>query len=451
MELFAKNYNYSKIFDPFFATKKAGKGAGLGLSMRYVWHSRGGVSVKNIVGKGSDFLYKISDAKINMNTILYILIGFVVGVFFVLFKYMAAVKDNAAKEQRIKDLEENLKKQSGVNDSLKMEFENIASKVLEEKNAKIADLNKASLENVVAPFKVKIDEFKNKVENLQIYEAEKMSGLQKELEKLISLNKQVSEEANNLAGALKGANKLQGIWGELTLERIFECAGMIEGVHYSSQEQFKEENGRKIPDYIVNLPEGKSIVVDAKTSLGAYEKYYSSQNETDKKIYLKEHSVSVKKHIDELAEKDYANLQGLNQPEYVLMFVTVEGAVSLAVADKPDLVGYAFKKNIIIVTPSTLLTTLKTVEYIWRQESQKKNVLEIAKVGGNLYDKFVSFAETLLDVDRKITEAKDKTEEAVKRLSSPDKKGDSLVARAQKLKELGSPTRKEMPKELLTD
>ncbi|MDR2427663.1 MAG: DNA recombination protein RmuC [Endomicrobium sp.] len=387
----------------------------------------------------------------NMSAILYILIGIIAGVSFLLHKYMAVVKDNAAKEQKIKDLEENIKRQLGINDSLKIEFENIASKVLEEKIAKITDLNKTSLENVVAPFKVKIDEFKNKVENLQIYEAEKISGLQKELEKLINLNKQVSEEANNLAGALKGENKLQGIWGELTLERIFEYAGMIEDVHYHSQEQFKEESGRKIPDYIVNLPDRKRIVVDAKTSLGAYEKYYNSQNEADKKIYLKEHSVSIKKHIDELAEKDYANLQGLNQPEYVLMFVPIEGAVSLAVADKPDLVGYAFKKNIIIVTPSTLLATLKTVEYIWRQENQKKNVLEIAKVGGNLYDKFVTFAEILLDANRKITEAKDKTEEALKRLSSSDKKGDSLVARAQKLKELGSPTNKEIPKDLLND
>jgi DNA recombination protein RmuC len=387
----------------------------------------------------------------NMNAILYTLIGVAVGVYFFLRKYVAIIKDNAAKEQKIKDLDENIKRQLGINDSLKIEFENIATKILEEKNAKITDLNKTSLENVVAPFKVKIDEFKSKVENFQIYEAEKISGLQKELEKLIYLNKQVSEEANNLAGALKGDNKLQGIWGELTLERIFEYAGMIEGVHYNSQKQFKEESGRKIPDYIVNLPNGKCIVIDAKTSLGAYEKYYNSQSKTDKKIYLKEHSISIKKHIDELAGKDYVNLHGLNQCECVLMFVPIEGAVSLAVADKPDLVGYAFKKNIIIVTPSTLLATLKTVEYIWRQENQKKNVFEIAKVGGNLYDKFVTFSEILLDVNRKIAEAKDKTEEALKKLSFSDKKGDSLVARAQKLKELGSSINKKIPKDLLND
>ncbi|MDR1474634.1 MAG: DNA recombination protein RmuC [Endomicrobium sp.] len=386
-----------------------------------------------------------------MNAFLYVFFGIILGAALVLYKYIAAVRDNAVKGQRIKDLEENIKKQSGINDVLKTEFENIASRVLEEKNTKITDLNKNSFENVIAPFKIKIDEFKNKVENLQIYEAEKMSGLQKELEKLVNLNRQVSQEANNLAVALKGENKLQGIWGELTLKRIFEFAGMIEGVHYTSQQQFKEEDGKKIPDYTIILPAGKHIVVDAKTSLGAYEKYYNSQNESDKKIYLKEHSLSLKKHVDELAKKEYTDLHGLNQPEYILMFVPLEGAVSLAVLDRADLVGYAFKKNIIIVTPSTLLTTLKTVEYIWRQENQRKNVLEIAKVGGNLYDKFVTFAETLLEANKKISEAKDKTEEAIKRLSYTDKKGESLIARAQKLKELGSPTKKEMPKELIID
>ncbi|MDR3253809.1 MAG: DNA recombination protein RmuC, partial [Endomicrobium sp.] len=164
---------------------------------------------------------------------------------------------------------------------------------------------------------------------------------------------------------------------------------------------------------------------------------------------LKEHSASVKKHIDELALKDYADLFELNQPEYVLMFVPIEGAVSLALADKPDIIAYAFKKNIVVVTPSTLLATLKTVEYIWRQENQKKNVLEIAKQGGNLYDKFVMFVQTLTEADKKISEARNKTQEAIKRLSSSDKKGDSLIERAQKLKELGSSAKKEISEELL--
>ncbi|MDR0800801.1 MAG: DNA recombination protein RmuC [Endomicrobium sp.] len=384
-----------------------------------------------------------------ITSILFFLSGIAAGACLFALKHISLSKDNAAKEQKINDLMENIEKQTYLNNNLKIEFENIASKVLEEKNAKITDLNRNSLENIVAPFKMKIDEFRNKIENLQIYEAEKISGLQKELEKLISLNKQISEEANNLAGALKGENKLQGIWGELSIERIFEYVGMIKGVNYVSQKQFKTDDGKKIPDYTVNLPDEKHIIIDAKTSLTAYEKYYNSQGEADKKIYLKEHSASVKRHIDELAAKDYDDLPELNHPEYVLMFVPLEGAVSLALVDKPDLFAYAFKKNIVIVTPATLLATLKTVEYIWRQEYQKKNVLEIARQGGSLYDKFASFVQTLIEADKKISEAQSKTQEAIKRLSASDKKGDSLIERAQRLKDLGSPTKKEMPGILL--
>jgi DNA recombination protein RmuC len=384
-----------------------------------------------------------------ISSILLFIIGVLTGACLLVFKYISVLKDNAAKEQKINNLSENAAKYAQLNDNLRVEFENIASKVLEEKNAKIADFNKNSLENVMMPFKVKIDEFRNKIETLQIYEAEKLSGLQNELEKLINLNKQVSEEANNLAGALKGDNKFQGMWGELSIERIFEYVGMIEGVNYVSQKQFKDNDGKKIPDYIIILPDEKHIVIDAKTSLNAYERYYNSQDEAEKKICLKEHSASVKKHIDELALKDYANLSELNQPEYVLMFVPVEGAVSLALADKPDIIAYAFKKNIVVVTPPTLLATLKTVEYIWRQENQKKNVLEIAKQGGNLYDKFVMFVQTLTEADKKISEARSKTQEAIKRLSSSDKKGDSLIERAQKLKELGSSAKKEISEKLL--
>jgi DNA recombination protein RmuC len=381
--------------------------------------------------------------------ILLFILGFALGICLFIFKYISISKDNAAKEQKISDLTNNIENKIQFHDNLKIELESIASKVLEEKNTKIIDLNKISLENIVAPFKIKIDEFKNKVENLQIYEAEKITGLQKELEKLMNLNKQLSEEANNLTSALKGKNKLQGMWGELSLERIFEYVGMIEGVNYISQKQFQDDSGVKIPDYIVNLPNKKHIIIDAKTSLGAYEKYYNSKNEIDKKTYLKEHSVSIKKHIDELVVKNYAELLNLNQPEYILMFVPIEGAISLALLDKPDLIAYAFKKNIVIITPTTLLATLKTIEYVWRQEYQKKNVLEIARQGGNLYDKFVTFAQTLIEADKKISEAKTKTQEAIKKLSSSDKKGDSLIERVQKLKELGSSTKREMPEELL--
>jgi DNA recombination protein RmuC len=382
-------------------------------------------------------------------SILLFFLGIATSSMLFIKRYISISKDLATKKQKIEDLTETLKNQEKLNSSLAIQFENIASKVLEEKNTKIIDLNKLSLETIVSPFKTKFDEFKIKIDSLQIYEAEKMSSLQKELEKLVVLNNKLSKEANNLADALKGNSKVQGIWGELSLERIFEYVGMIEGVNYLSQKQFKDNDNTKIPDYIVKLPEDKHIIIDAKTSLLAYEKYYNTQNEINKKTYLKEHSTSIKKHIDELTSKDYASLTDINQPEYVLMFVPIDNAISLALQDKPDLVSYAFKKNIAIVTPSTLLATLKTVEYIWRQEYQKKNVIEIAKQGGNLYDKFVTFTQTLLEADKKISEAKNKIEESIKRLSSSDKKGDSLIDRVQKLKELGASTKKEIPQELL--
>ena len=334
---------------------------------------------------------------------------------------------------------------------LKIEFENIASKVLDEKNSKISELNKQALENVVSPFKEKIDEFKTKVENIHLDEAKQREVLNAELKRLMELNKQVSEEANNLAEALKGESKIQGIWGEISIERIFEAAGMIKDIHYIAQQSIDTEDGKKMPDYIVNLPEDKHIVIDSKTSLTAYEKYYNTQDEEEKKVFLKEHITTVKKHIDELAEKNYQNLPTLNQPDYVFMFIPLDPAAMLALTADPKISEYAFKKNIVIITPSSLMATMKTVAYIWRQENQKKNVLEIAKQGGLLYDRFVDFINVLAEADTFVGKAKSKTEDALKRLSNPERKGDSLIGRAEKLKELGSSVKKEIPKELLED
>jgi DNA recombination protein RmuC len=405
-----------------------------------------------------------------MTSIFLFLSGIAAGICLFAFKYISLSKDNVAKaqkiydltenienlskdnvtkEQKIYNLTENIENQTQLSRNLKIEFENIASKVLEEKNIKLTNSNKNSLESILYPLKEKIDEFKSKIGDLEIYGTAQISGLQNELKNLMSLNKQLSEEANSLAVALKGENKIQGIWGELCVKRIFEYAGMTEGVDYESQKQFKVDDGKKIPDYIVNLPDGKHIIIDAKTSLYAYEKYHNQQNETDKKKYLKEHSTSIKNHIDELAAKDYTGLPGLNNLEYALMFVPLDGAISLALDDKPDLIEYAFKKDIAIVTTSTLLFTLKTIQYIWRQENQKENVLEIAKQGGSLHDNFVTFIKLLDDVDKKISEAKNKTHEAIERLCGSNKKGDSLIKRVQRLRYLGASVKKEIPEDFL--
>ncbi|WP_052571369.1 DNA recombination protein RmuC [Endomicrobium proavitum] len=351
---------------------------------------------------------------------------------------------SSAKTQKIKDLQEDIQKRANLEESLKTEFENIASKVLEQKNSKISDLNKQALENVVSPFKEKIKEFQDKVEKIHNDQSQQQAVLNSELKRLMELNKQVSEEANNLAEALKGENKIQGNWGELNIERIFEAAGMLKGTHYEAQKSFADDNGRKIPDYIVNLPEGKHIVVDSKTSLTAYEKYFNAENADDKKVFLKEHISSIKKHIDELSGKNYQDLEELNQPDYILMFVPVDAAAALAMREDSNLAEYAFKKHVVITTPSTFLATLKIISYMWRQENQKKNVLEIAKQGGLLYDRFVDFVQVLEDTDELIGKAKSKTEEAKRKLSNPDRKGDSLIGRAEKLKELGAPVKKQL-------
>lgn len=378
------------------------------------------------------------------------LLGLASGILLLLFKYLSVSKENSAKEQKITDLNETINAQSKTQDMLKTEFENIASRVLEEKNSKISELNKQALENVVSPFKEKIDEFRAKVENIHLDEAKQREVLNAELKRLMELNRQVSEEANNLAEALKGESKLQGIWGEMSIERIFEAAGMIKDIHYTAQQSIDTGEGRKMPDYVVNLPENKHIVIDSKTSLTAYEKYYNTQDEAEKKTFLKEHIISIKKHIDELAEKNYQELPTLNQPDYVFMFIPLDPAAMLALGAEPKISEYAFKKNIVLITPSSLMATMKTVAYIWRQENQKKNVLEIAKQGGLLYDRFVDFVSVLSEADNFLGKAKGKTEDALKRLATAERKGDSLIGRAEKLKELGASVKKEIPEEMLS-
>lgn len=328
--------------------------------------------------------------------------------------------------------------------NLKTELENVIFNTIEKQSERIVGYSKYSIENIINPFSIKVDNLKSNIEKFEIYEIEKNSSLLKELDNLKNLNNKLTEEANNLTQALKGNHKLQGLWGELTIKRIFEHVGMIEGLDYSSQKQFNNGFGKKIPDYVVNLPNNKHIIIDAKTSLGAYEKYYNSNNESDKKTYLREHIANVKKHIDELNIKDYSDINNLNQTEYILMFIPIEGAFSVVIENKMSIISYAYSKNIFIVTPSTILVTMKTIEYVRRQEHQNKNVAEIIKQSGILYDKFVSFADTLIDVDKKILETKNKIQDALKKLSLSDKYGHSIISRVKKLKDFGIVNKKDI-------
>lgn len=322
-------------------------------------------------------------------------------------------------------------------DNNKTEFKNIASDLLEEKSKKFTDQNKSNLDIILNPLKEKIKDFEDKVERTYKAESAERNILKGEINKLVELNKSISDEANNLTRALKGDTKKQGDWGEFRLEVILEKAGLVKGIHYHAQEAFKDEDGNsKRPDFIINLPDSKHLVIDSKVSLNAYIAYCESESEEEKEAHLKKHFESMEKHIRELSEKSYEKLYNIVSPNYVLMYVPVEPAFNIAVERRSDMYLWAFeKKNVVLVTTSTLLATLSTVASIWQQDKQKRNVLEIADAAGKLYEKFVGFTNDLVGVGTKMEDAKKMYVEAMKKLS--EGRG-NLVGQVERIKQLGA-------------
>jgi DNA recombination protein RmuC len=260
------------------------------------------------------------------------------------------------------------------------------------------------------------------------------------------MNQQMSQDAQNLVKALKGDSKAQGDWGEIQLERILERSGLRKGEEYSIQETFITQDGRKRPDVIINLPDEKKIIIDSKVSLVDYERFVSAEAEEDKNVNLKAFINSVRKHIKDLSEKQYQNLFDAGSLDFVLMFIPIEPAFSLAIQFGENLYVDAYDKNIVIVSPSTLLATLRTIANIWKQEYQNRNVLEIAKQSGALYDKFVGFVDDLLNVGNRIDQAKSGYVDAMKKLSEGR---DNLVGKAERIKKLGAKTSKSLPQSVL--
>ncbi|MCX5781843.1 MAG: DNA recombination protein RmuC [Elusimicrobia bacterium] len=324
----------------------------------------------------------------------------------------------------------------------KIEFENLAQKVLEDKSEKFLSLSKRNLESILNPLKEKIDDFKKRVDDTHSQEM-------KELGALFKLSTKLSEDANNLASALKGDNKLVGNWGEFQLETILQKAGLIENINYKKQPSFEDRDGaEKRPDYVVMLPDNKNIVIDSKVSLVAYEKYFNADSSEKKEVFLKEHVKSIQDHIKNLTSKNYQSLYQINQPDYVVLFMPLEPALSMALQKEPKLFETAIENNIVIVSATTLLATLRTVAYIWKQENQKRNVLEIARQAGAMYDKFVDFVSDLEKVGQKIDDANDSYHDAMNKLKDSKKRGDTLIGRAEKIKELGANTSKSLPPEI---
>ncbi|TVQ14336.1 MAG: DNA recombination protein RmuC [Balneolaceae bacterium] len=323
------------------------------------------------------------------------------------------------------------------------EFENLANRILDEKSKKFTEQNREKLDELLKPLGVKLEEFKQKVEDTYDKETRDRTSLKEQIIQMAEMNKRMSDEANNLTRALKGDSKQQGNWGEVILQRILEKSGLTKGREYEIQESHTTEDGRRLqPDVIINLPDGKQLVIDSKVSLTAYERFTSAGDDAEQAHALRQHIASLRAHVKGLSGKNYQQLDGLTSPDFVLLFIPIEPAFGLAMQNAPEIYNEAFDKNIIIVSPTTLLATLATIQNVWKQEYQNQNALEIAKRGGALYDKFVLFVDSLTKIGERIRQTQESYDDAMGRLSSGS---GNLVRQVEMLRKLGARTSKQLP------
>jgi DNA recombination protein RmuC len=329
------------------------------------------------------------------------------------------------------------------------EFENLANRILDDKSKKFTEQNEAQLKNILDPLRDRIQSFEKRVNETHNESAIERSALKEQLRIMSDMNKRMSEEALNLTKALKGDSKKQGNWGELILEKVLEKSGLTKGREYDVQQSFTLEDGSRLqPDVIIRLPDSKNLIVDSKVSLVAYERYIACDDD-DKALqeaYIKEHILSVRNHIRGLSGKSYHSLYGIGSPDFVLLFIPIEPAFILSISTDNDLYNDAFDKNVVLVSPTTLLATLRTIANVWKQEYQSQNAMEIAKQGADMYDKFVSFTEDLIKVGKLMDDSKKTYSEAMNKLY--DGKG-NLVRRAENMKKLGVKASKQLPQGLV--
>lgn len=326
------------------------------------------------------------------------------------------------------------------------EFENLANKILDEKSNKFTTQNKENLDAILKPLQEKIQHFEKRVEETNKEDITRSADLRRQIIGLKELNEQMSKETTNLTKALKGDTKMQGNWGELVLERVLERSGLQKDREYFVQQSFSTEEGKRVmPDVIIHLPGDKKLIVDSKVSLVAYERYINEIDDTEKPSHLKNHVISVKKRVSELGEKNYHQLYEMESPDFVLLFIPIESAFAIASMEYPNLYSDAFEKNIIIVTPTTLLAVLKTIDSMWQNEKQKENAIEIATQAGRLYDSFVNLTEELIKVGNQIGTVQKSYESAMVKLTG---KG-NLIKRVENLKTLGAKASKQQNQKLL--
>ncbi len=325
------------------------------------------------------------------------------------------------------------------------QFENLANRILEEKSQQFSNQSEQNLSHLLQPLNDKIKSFEEQIQKTHLEDTKQRASLLQQFKQMSELNKRMSEDAQNLTKALKGDNKTQGNWGELVLANILEKSGLVKGREYNAQKSFTTANNKRLqPDVIINLPDNRHIIIDSKVSLTAYERSIAEDDPEKAKTYLQRHIESVKTHIRQLSGKNYPQLYQLQSLDFVLLFVPVEPAFALAIQHDPDLFNNAFKQNIIIVSPTTLLATLRTVANIWRQEKQTKNALEIARQSGALYDKFVNFVKDLEQIGKYINMTERSYEKAMNKLYLGE---GNLIRRAEKIRQLGARNSKELPRD----
>ena len=344
---------------------------------------------------------------------------------------------NKEQKQEVEQLQEKFTK----------EFENLANKILEEKTNKFTEQNKENLKNILTPLQDRIQLFEKKVEDTHKESIDYHAALRQQILGLRDMNEQMSKETINLTKALKGDSKMQGNWGELVLERVLEKSGLEKDREYFVQQSHITEDGNRVfPDVIINLPDGKKMIVDSKVTLTAYERYINEEDDNLKSQFLKEHVISINRHVEQLGNKNYHDLYQMESPDFVLLFIPIESAFALALNEDTSLYNKAFEKNIVIVTPSTLLATLRTIDSMWTNQKQQENALEIARQAGALYDKFEGFVQDLIKIGKKIDESKVEYSGAMNKLV--EGKG-NLITSVEKLKKMGAKAKKSLPENII--
>lgn len=360
---------------------------------------------------------------------------------------------NSRQDVEIINLKEKLdlqkKEIENLQEKFTKEFENLANKILEEKSTKFAEQNSKNLKEILKPLQNNIDKFEKRVEDTHKESIDRHAALRQQIIGLKELNNQMSKEAINLTKALKGDSKTQGNWGELVLERVLEKSGLEKGREYELEKSFNvdgESHQRLRPDVIIHLPDNKKMVIDSKVSLTAYEQFVNTEVELEKEQFLKEHISSLNRHVSQLSEKKYEDLYQIESPDFVLLFIPIEPAFALAINKDNQLYNKAFEKNIVIVTPATLLATLRTIDTMWNNEKQQRNAIEIARQAGALYDKFEGLVTDLTKVGKKMDEAKSEYKGAMNKLV--EGRG-NLVTSVEKIKKLGAKAKKSLPEKII--